>query len=499
MGITCNESREDDHGWDHIVEFSPEAVQGLSADLQRAIPPVFVQTKSHETENLTVRMKLSNALKLARHNSPCFVVLMIMANDGVAPSWYAVHFWGDLASRALKKAREASRDGIPEAEFHKRWFSFTMSSSDAQDEQKLLSWIAATVRSAGPDYSTAKQALLPEQQIVGTIKFSRDLSLEQLVDHQIGLSPTIPVEAISLNLRRFGVDIPLPLPAGVPDFASIHVHPSAQCEMRLRGPDNVEIEVAGDVLAPGIYGVGDQRKIRFRTFLLDLVCSMNGMTKTTLHLDARVRRSPSDIEKMVRLASWAGQGAIDFRVSVGDRRLLAAVGPLDSFPEQPGYAVLTELLGSLVRVSKHLKTKIPEISVEEVIGSEWVSPFHKFLTATDMNLSVPLVDDIQVEGLRVGIAGAIAPVGSWIFAVIQRLPISEYSKVQNILSIKFGSPEILETYAFERNDEETWNLMKADLERLSSEIGSVSMDNVLLAYRPLKKLINLRREADKGG
>lgn len=45
-GVTCNEPREDEHGWDHVVEFPHVAQPGVPADLQRATPAVFVQTKS---------------------------------------------------------------------------------------------------------------------------------------------------------------------------------------------------------------------------------------------------------------------------------------------------------------------------------------------------------------------------------------------------------------------------------------------------------------------
>jgi hypothetical protein len=93
-GVTCNEPREDDHGWDHIVEMPLEPTPGKTADMERPLPAIFVQTKSHEADGLTVRMKLSNALKLARSPNPCFAVLASITENRGAVRWHAVHFLG---------------------------------------------------------------------------------------------------------------------------------------------------------------------------------------------------------------------------------------------------------------------------------------------------------------------------------------------------------------------------------------------------------------------
>jgi hypothetical protein len=94
-GVTCNGSDEDDHGWDHVVEFPNIALPGVSADMQRPTPAVFVQTKSHSAKGLKVTMKLSNAVKLALSPNPAFVVLRTSSDSEVEGEsvWYAVHFW----------------------------------------------------------------------------------------------------------------------------------------------------------------------------------------------------------------------------------------------------------------------------------------------------------------------------------------------------------------------------------------------------------------------
>jgi hypothetical protein len=250
-GVTCNDSHEDDHGWDHIVEFPSVPQIGVSADMQRATPVVFVQTKSHSTKGLKVTMKLSNAVKLARSPSPAFVILLNLNESGGSGEqlWYAVHFWDVLIGRTLKRAREASRDGIAEDSFHKYSFSFTMTLADVQTDDTLLPWIESMMQSVGVDYAAAKKAFHPHPEIVGNIKIGPLVSIEELVDHQLGLTQNIPFTSITLNQRRFGIDIPLhsPIPMEKVEWSNVtmHANPADQCDIRMSGPDGSVIEVTG--------------------------------------------------------------------------------------------------------------------------------------------------------------------------------------------------------------------------------------------------------------
>lgn len=158
-GATCNDSVEDEHGWDHVVEFDNRPVVGMPADLASALPACFVQTKTRTSyDKLKVTVKLSNALTFTRSNSPCFVVL-VSAPAGHPPRFHAVHWWDSLMSRTLKRAREFNRDGLDEDEFHKREITFTMSAADAHATEDLIGWIEATVRTSGRDYALTKSAM----------------------------------------------------------------------------------------------------------------------------------------------------------------------------------------------------------------------------------------------------------------------------------------------------------------------------------------------------
>jgi hypothetical protein len=480
LGITCNEPREDDHGWDHIVEIPHLPIAGLSADLQQPIPALFVQTKSHEADGLHVSMKLSNALKLARTPSPCFVVLMNMAADSTTPTWHAVHFWEVLIGRVLKRAREASRDGIPEERFHELSFSFTMGPADVHSDQDLLPWMEQSVRAVRRDYGAAKKALHADSQIVGIVKIGPLSSIEELVDHQLGLTKSIPMASVTLDMRRFGVDLPLPIPDWPIAFASMQSLPSDRCDVRLRGPDGFRIALEGDIIIPSVPNLEDEhKKVRIRTPIFDIIWSFAGAAQIKAHLDTTTRQSPAEIERVVRFASWGGQGEIDLRVSVRDEPILGAAASMDALPGQESYAAMAEPVAALARLSGHLKTKIPQISIIEILASKWVFPLYSFLNGTEMNVHAPVTYGAATPGLARGVAAAVAPIGGWVFAALQRFPIIGQREGDGLWHVAFGAPVLLEPYVFEAGDEAAIARMQSDYMRHATKPGVFALDNII--------------------
>jgi hypothetical protein len=299
-------------------------------------------------------------------------------------------FWDDLIGRTLKRAREASRDGTPEDDFNELCFSFTMTAAEAREERELLPWMERTVRAAGPDYAEAKRKLHGDGEIVGSVRFGPLESVEQLVDHALGLTPTIPMKSIELNVRRFGVDIPFPMPPGEISYAAMHVRPADRCDIRLRGSDGVEIELEGDVIVPPFPNLPeDQAKYRFTTKVMDIVWSPNGQATITGRFSGDRKEAPADLERTLRFASWAGQGPIDVHVSVRDEQILGALATMGELDVRDDLAYFAELTSSLVRASRHLKVNIPQISIEDVAACERLELFHRFITAIDMKSDAP--------------------------------------------------------------------------------------------------------------
>lgn len=477
-GITCNESKEDDHGWDHIVEFPDAGVAGTPPDLHRPIPPVFVQTKSHKASGLRVTMKFSNALKLARSDSPCFVVLMTRATDG-SPIWHAVHFWDQLMSRVFKRARELTLSGESEDSFHDRAFSFTMSSDDNYADNGLLPWMKQTVMSAGQDYSAAKRTLHGKSELVGTVSFAPNTSVEDLVDHSLGLTPSISIGSITISEKKFGVAFPLPIPSGPTVFASMQSHPTAQCDIRLRGPDGTTLECVADVIAPAIPNLSEEhRKLRFRAPLFDVIWSAVGPIGFHTNIEMEVRRTPKELEDLVRLISWSGQGEIDARFTIEDQPLMFGTASLDGAENQPAFAWMLPRAEMLSRLSKHLKARLPEISLADVWHSESLAPLYGFYATTEATMRFALSEGEAFPDVTIGIGSAFADVGEWIFGAIQKFPITERTSEGGQVTVVFGTPILLECYAFHCQDEAAIERTEADFHRLMSKPGVFGMQNM---------------------
>jgi hypothetical protein len=489
QGITCNEPREDDHGWDHVVEFRHVGQAEVSADRQTRLPAIFVQTKSHKGTGLEVRMKLSNALKLTQSPNPCFIVLASYSKAGER-YWHAVHFWGELMSRVLERARAASRDGIPEGEFNRRWFSFTVGATDRQQDKDLLRWMKQTVRASGIDYASAKRALrdilgYAEDRLSGTIQFEIS-SAEELIDHQLGLTDSLSLLKFELRERRFGIDLKVPLPdlegAGI---AYLRAHPFANCEVRLVGPDGYGTVLKGEITAATVPGLPfKDGKARIRTPVLDIVWAFSGPSTVKLKVNTAERRSPLEIEQICRLISWGDQGPADMKVSVEDQRLLGAELSLAAQPDRRGYERLAILVEPLVIVSRHLTAKIPSISIEEVNEADGLEPFQDFIMGDDMRMRAELLTEDTVGTATHAIGYGLVSVGEWIFGALASWPVLGQSQEGTSLSLHFARPSFLERYAFHETDKNTLDQLFDDYGRHAGKPGALSFDNIMLRLSP---------------
>ena len=159
--VTCNESREDDFGWDFFVEFSMTADDRLPADIQPGPISAFVQVKSTGAEPRRARMKVSNALHFAKRPDPCFLVLF--HTHGGRRRIYASLFDETDMRRTLKQARQLSVAGKPP---HKSKISFGF--SDAQDHtDDLIEWMRGYVEGLGSGYSIPETETLRKDRLWG--------------------------------------------------------------------------------------------------------------------------------------------------------------------------------------------------------------------------------------------------------------------------------------------------------------------------------------------
>src|SRR5713101_5513625 len=149
-GALCNESQEDENGWDCLVEFPADLAIG-PADTHPPAERAFVQVKSTRMNRPGCSIKLSNALKAAQSRDPWFVVLTV--ETGAKPKICAVHIWELRIEKILKAVRQAENEKAP---LHRRRLAINFSETDLHTDD-LVDWMRATIRSVTPEYSDAKK------------------------------------------------------------------------------------------------------------------------------------------------------------------------------------------------------------------------------------------------------------------------------------------------------------------------------------------------------
>ncbi|MDB5583412.1 MAG: hypothetical protein JWR80_8588 [Bradyrhizobium sp.] len=486
-GATCNEPKEDENGWDHIVEFPAPLRPGLPADLQHALPAALVQTKSHESDGLNVTLSLSNALKFARSPNPCFIALMPWPEGAPAPTFYAVHFWEELIGRTLKRARQASADGVAEADFNHLTLSFTMGEADLHTDD-LVGWIERQIRDHGPDYAAVKATLRRTLGFDGPvfsaeIEFDADATVEAIVDHQLGLTPTIGVRAIRFNQRRFDIQLPMPMPQGEIAYARMTANPAARSIVQLRGPDGRQFSLEGDLIVPAIRDLPDAlQKVRIRTDLLDIVWAPAGTASITASINIADRKAPGEIEKMAWVMVWSGEGPIDVKVSVEDDRMLGATAQLATQPDGDLWRLVAERAGTLATLAAHRKVP-PLVSVADIDRAEWLGLLDLFVGGQTMQANAPFPSGEAPPIVDRALTFGLAPVGDWIFGAIMNWTIASQEVANGRWAIDFADPQLLEPICFADDDAAALDLFKADYRRLATQPGALPLDNALVALR----------------
>ncbi|MXZ81335.1 MAG: DUF4365 domain-containing protein, partial [Gammaproteobacteria bacterium] len=151
-GAACNESKDDLHGWDYIVEIPPTRNPNRLPDKQPRIITALVQIKSTTKNRLITRIKLSNALKAIQSDLPCFIFMFSYNDDQI--KIFGKHVWSEFSEIVLKKARQSEIHGSNS--LHKKSISVLFEPSDEIQSSEIAQWIQRTVNEIGEDYASKK-------------------------------------------------------------------------------------------------------------------------------------------------------------------------------------------------------------------------------------------------------------------------------------------------------------------------------------------------------
>ena len=451
--LTCNPSREDDHGWDFMVEIPLPAATNVPSDKMPVPKPILVQVKSTEKKSPKIVMKVSNALKLAKSELPCFLILF-QESHGVKRV-YARHFWEDLIYAALKRGRQVSAAGKRP---HKATMTITFSEVDDHSDD-LVSWIVASVAKSPEEYGTAKRALVGKVGYEGRnyraeVTFGPMKGIEDFVDHQLGLTDYLPVSRIRLVDSRFGIDAPEPMVES--ENARVKLTPNNEqaCSVVLQGLNGDVISVAGAMRSPVIPGLpSDKFKVLVETWLLNWTMDGSGMM-TVKPNDILDKKLPIErIVELARFVSWSGDPVSMRLTGQGVPDLMCGV----RFESGQQKEILTEILG-IAQTLRDVQLRSGSTQVT-LAASDITSAFgklslvHGVLTAEDVEFGWPQEEVLRGDGFS-GVVGYFdVEIGGTTFFTIFEAPVTADNTREGRVYLKLGKRLLRDCFVGEDADD----------------------------------------------
>lgn len=293
---------EDENGWDLLVEFPP-AVETAFADLSPPIRRCIIQVKSTVSRKPTVKVKLSNAVKLTTDDLPCFTLLLTYPTGPERfEAAYLQHVWGTPMLEALKRSRQAQAHGKP---LHKEKLSLTFKRRERYDNSVIDALLEA-IDEVGPGYAEKKRKLRDAMGYdTGSAEFTLTLdgadALRDLDDLVLGLRKDVPIASAQLVRKRF--DIPQPPQALGPARLALAGLPTETCALSLRRGDE-ELVWTG-VVHRGLSLVPlSARRIRFEAGPFSVIVGGDRSVKAEWFAPVEARQPLDDLLRTARFRSW---------------------------------------------------------------------------------------------------------------------------------------------------------------------------------------------------
>ena len=376
--LTCNPSREDDYGWDFLVEIPlASSTSGIPADKWPATISAFVQVKSTRGVRKRTQMKVSNAIQLAKKPDPCFLVLF--HRDGDHERIYARLFDKQDMERALRRARETSVRGQPA---HKAKVTFSFS-DDEEHTSDLIDWMLTCVRGLGDGYGVEKSRLAgsvgyENRNWKASITFVGTRWPDDFVDLQLGLKNQLEISKVKIFDERFGIETPSPvIESSDGGTIRMRLEKEIECVVSLETEDNVVTTSAKARVATVPGSSGKEIKLAFLNELFVLVVARDKISLTVRNGWSN-ELSLSKLEQLATLLSWHDQ---EVRVRVtGDVPEMDIGVKLAENPYRLDRGVIAAI-GTLRRVASRSDAKDIRLSMVDVLSSYGeLSLYHGVLT-----------------------------------------------------------------------------------------------------------------------
>lgn len=269
--LIANFADHDRAGWDYIVDFRlPSGTRGL--DARPAPITARIQVKTQWDDRDEVKLRLSAAEQLVKHNGPSFICVLSVTNDLQFSRMRLIHCRGEIVERVLKRLREAEATDRPP---NGVWLRIRPSKyADALDPTHiaLRGALEKVCTTDHLEYLRVKDA---ELKTLGFDENFMELNVgfsgpeDAVVDAFLGLG-SLAADSLAATQTRFGIMLPMhDFPSG-PATMTFEPTPD-RCRLIFRA-ESKTYKFAGRLYRlPGMIATSVARpKVRIVTDLLNL-------------------------------------------------------------------------------------------------------------------------------------------------------------------------------------------------------------------------------------
>jgi len=443
--VTRNKATQDRSGWDFVVEFHRTPVPGLAHDQQVGTSSARVQVKSASGRMSPIRLKLTNALSFTREPDMCFIVLFHFGEDGNSSKVYARHFHSELMAAALKRAREADRDGKNQL----NRITIPVPFSDSDDHtHDLMEWMRDICDRSPEQYAAQKKGLsdslgfgLDAFQLTHTVQIDR---MQDLIDHAVGLLPEAPIEHVLVENRRFGITAGKPLFEGKPTYSSISANPRG-ASLTITGKNGHSAEFAGELRGFTLPGLPiENARAVFSSAVIQVILRGDNDNDINFKIDHETRYELNLLREIGQFF-LACDSEFELAILAEGATPSIATGMAKKLGDTRWFTWFSELVSGLSQACRPQDN--PQIAVNDIGRAEAEAiAFCEFVSEGEFTFRFSLESvDGSALPIRNVLGYALAQVGDWVFWAITRRPCMRSEHEAGRYLCVFGDPIIVES------------------------------------------------------
>ena len=445
-GVVVNPPRRDNRGWDFIVEWDEEPVDGIARDRQVLGRTVRVQVKSGRQVKPAARVKLSNMLRFVEANEPCFIVLFWLNRKRSGVEVYARHFDAEMIEATLKRARQLERDG--RSDHHRVYMCVTMHHSNLHTDD-LITWLQLECAERPAGYAIRKNEVRESvggRGLVGTINVPAT-EVSSFIEHAIGLRDFNP-DWVEFRETRFGIAACAVEPKNDTTTYKVNVK-SRPSSMTFETSSGDKVTLKGETRAINAIGYPDVGLIGsfISKHLTTRVFSSLRMD-TTYHINGQDVDNIRNLRNILKLFCVFGADQMYMTYELEGKLLeRAKVLEVPLVEDRELFLWAMDRLDALLactRASEH-----PTLSVADLLdNADALDDFYSCMAADTTTLKIePKIQNVALPEPIQMVGYCYVEVANTVYAAFYHQAVVNEKVEGSNKTIEFGKPEIVERWA----------------------------------------------------